>query len=88
MTPTQFEAQRRIKCAKQILEFTVQAGLSAVANDLSRIIHCPEYDEVAKLYDRVKALWYKLDSREISPKIDLDSEAAAKFLASLPKESA
>lgn len=80
---SQWEAQRRIRKAQQILEFKVQAGLSEVCNELSRITWCPEWSKTGKLYDQVKKLWYQLDSRALSPKIDLDSEAAASLLAKL-----
>lgn len=80
-TLTKMEAQHRIEDAKNILEFVIQARLHDVGERLCRITHCPEYDEVSKIYDRVKALWYKLDSRAQSSKIDLDSEGASRFLA-------
>jgi hypothetical protein len=80
MSVTKAEARRRIRQAQEILEFKVQAGLSEACNALSRITHCPEYDKVGELYDKVKSLWHQLESRTYSTKIDLDSEAAAKFL--------
>jgi hypothetical protein len=84
---TQAEARRRVDQAKTILEHRVQASLSDAASVLSRVTFCPEYDEIMKMYDRVKALWYKIDARSQSSKIDLDSEAAETFLAKLSKES-
>lgn len=87
-TPTQLEAQRRIREAQKILEFRVQHGISDVGEKLSRITHCPEWDEIGKLYDQVRALWHKLNDRALSSKIDLDSEAAAKFLASIEPDGA
>jgi hypothetical protein len=84
-TVTQIEAERRIRKAQDILEFRVQAGLNAVREELSRIIWCPEWEIVGKEYDRVKALWYKLNDRSLSSKIDLDSEEAPRFVAELAK---
>lgn len=80
-TPTKAEAVKRIEEAQKILEFVIQENLHQVGERLCRIIHCPEWDEIGNLYDQVKALWYKLEDRKYSKKIDLDSEAAAKFLA-------
>jgi GTP1/Obg family GTP-binding protein len=79
-TITQAEAQRRIREAQQILEHRVQAGLGDVAQKLGNIIWCPEYREVHKLYSRVKKLWYKLDSRALSTKIDLDNLVGPDFI--------
>lgn len=79
-TPTKAEAQRRIRRAQHVLEHQVQAGLSQVCNELSRITWCPEWNRAGELYDQVKKLWHRLDSRALSGKIDLDPEAAEKFL--------
>lgn len=79
MTSSKIEAKKRVDEAKYILEHIVQNALGEAANKLSRIVWCPEYDDIDKLYDQVKALWHKLDQRSRSPKIDLDESAKAKF---------
>jgi hypothetical protein len=82
-TITQAEAQRRIRVAQQILEHKVQAGLAEVCRELSHIMWCPEWKRAGDLYDQVRKLWYRLDSRALSTKIDLDSMVGPDFVKKL-----
>ena len=82
-TLTQKEAEGRIRAALACVE-SAQWKISDAIQAISRI-NGPaipeEYDRLGKLFEQIKAHWYSLETKLNGGRFDLDSDAAAKYLA-------
>lgn len=81
LSPTQYEALRRARAAlERIAE--AQARILDACEYLCRIDGlCPEWEIVGQEYDRLKALWHKVNLRVNGGGFDLDSDAKRAFEA-------
>lgn len=80
---TKQEAANRIRKSMAHIEMA-QRHIDEAACSLSSIQGpgmADEWGRLCKLYDRVKSHWYRVQNKMICGRFDLDSDAAASFLA-------
>lgn len=85
-TATKLEAASRIRNAMGHIELA-QRHIGEAASNICSIEGpgmATEWTRLCKLYDRVKAHWYRVQNKLICNRFDLDSDAARNFLSKTP----
>lgn len=73
-TPSQLVAKQKVQRALELIE-QAQRLISEAGSELSPICWgAKEHKQVCDFYDKVKALWYRVEPLRYSTKIDLDAE--------------
>jgi hypothetical protein len=72
-------AEARVRAALEHLQ-QAQVEVERARQQLAAVVGVlPEYDRLGKLYERVRAEWYRLAAKRGSPRLDLDSDARARL---------
>lgn len=79
MTPTKQLAEIKARRALELIE-QAQRLLSKACEELCPLDGlCPQWEDVGDHYDKIKALWHRVNSRVNGGGFDLDSDAKRKL---------